>query len=155
MSETDDTGGVRRAPTWMKIALGLSLLANVAVLGVVGGAALHWHGKDRGPGIWRLLRAMPDAQQSAFREEMRDLRGDWRAYRRGQREAVESLAVALAAEPYAPAAVEAAVDRFTTPLGGMLGEARTKFLAQVAGMTPAERLEFAEGLRRSRDRRGD
>jgi uncharacterized membrane protein len=144
----------RRWTTWALVA---SLALNLALVGLIAGAAFKGRPEPM-PGItlWRYARALPEPYRHDLGQALRESRRDWigpREALRGQRTA---LAAALTAEPFEPVKV-ADVLRHETDLTGELATRGTELLlAQIGRMSPEERAAYAQALledKRSRGRR--
>lgn len=152
MAETTPARGRRRWRDWLLVA---SLGLNLAVLGLVAGAAYRGPPERPivGPALWGYARALPEPYRHDLGQELRQSRQDWAPMRdalRGQREA---LAAALTADPYDPARVSALLER-ELQLAAELGSRGVVMLVgQIERMGAAERAAFAERLRQPRGQR--
>lgn len=149
----------RRSPRWMKALLIASLAGNLAVVGVIAGAAL------RGPiaptaamslpieGFNRLHLAMPEADQAALRADLRSRRGIIRAHRKDVRAARQAFLAALTAEPFSAAALTRALESQAQIWTALGAETREVLVSRIGAMTPEARAEFATNLQRRGQRR--
>lgn len=150
---------------WPKVLLTLSLMANLAVVGVIAGA----HFRDdrdvrrlpppdrsamRDIGIGPLIDAMPRAARARAGAQLRAQGDGWRMDRASLQAEFDRMVTVLKAEPYDPAALEALLsaqhDRVTTRVEA----GRAIMLEQIAAMSPEERTEFADRLARGLSRYG-
>lgn len=150
-----NTGGPqRRVPTWLKATLVVSLAANVLIIGLVAGAALRGPRADfrAGPAgdFGFVARAMPHEHQLALREGLRERRDDLREGRRLIDRAVDQLADALVAQPFDIGVIEQMMQQQREAIGRMSLAGHRALLDRIQSMTPDERAEFAEHLRRHR-----
>lgn len=137
---------------WLVIALIASATAN---LGLVG----FWVGMQSGPSPWaargfdptvglgRLLRFLPEERRDDVlgNDKRREIRASLRDMRRAQR----AIDRALAAEPFPPDELEAALRRFAENQARM----HAAFVDVAAALTPDERRRFRQTMRRGkRDR---
>ncbi|MEX0969858.1 MAG: periplasmic heavy metal sensor [Paracoccaceae bacterium] len=145
----------KTAPRWMKITLVLSLAANLAVVGLVAGFALHgpiWR-PDR-DGMAALMRGLPPEHMRALRSELRGHGDRLREGLRGQRELATALASALRAEPFSP---EAFADLLASQRGRVAALqtiGHDALVARVTMMSADERAAYARMLE-NRQRRGN
>ncbi len=152
----------RTAPRWMKIVLALSLAANLAVVGLVAGAALKAGGEGGRPGMARDLAFGPysealtgEQRRALWRGMMADApdRGQMRAEFRAD---LDAVVASLRAEPFDAAAFRAALAQQNARLAARVTAGREGLADLVAGMSVAERLAFADRLEaRLHERRRD
>lgn len=141
----------RRAPQWMKVALGVSLAINCVVVGVVVGAFAFGpmgggHGGDRAGLSTPLIRALPEADQRALRRALRDDTGGVRESRAELRAAREDMVAALRQEPFDAAGFAAALEA-QRELGATLMEAAQDALVRhTSSMSAGERRAYADRL---------
>ena len=159
---TTETPARRGSPAWMKILLVLSLAGNLAVLGVVLGQSLR-DSEGRGRGSERVINWIV----GMVPEERRDLaathfdaareRIDAARAQRGER--LPAVVAAMQAEPFDPAALDAALDAmFDRDTSGRT-IVRESLISLLAQFTPEERAVFAanfeERLSNRAERKGD
>jgi uncharacterized membrane protein len=151
------------APRWMKIALALSLAANLAVLGIVGGAALHGAGEGGRPmvrdiGFGAFSEALTPEDRRALRQAyMRDGGDRPREARQQMRAELGTLLATLRREPLDEAQLRAAFAEFQSR-GQQRLELGQRLLAdRIIAMSPPDRARFADRLEQMLDRgpRGD
>lgn len=148
-----DTQGRRGRPglgRWGRVALVLSLMLNLAFLGIGAGAVIG-HAK-RGPMMVRDLGfgpytgALSDADRRALREAfaaarpgLRDIRREWRAEMQG-------LVTALRAEPYDPEAARTILAAQQERNRERLELGQRLLIDRLAAMAPEDRHAFADRL---------
>lgn len=140
---TDTAAPKPRSPLWIKLVLGLSILLNLGLGGVLLGIATG--GARDGSVMSAAIAALP---QDSRRDLRRALRADWaelRGYRRAQPVPSEILTL-LRAEPFDPVAFDASLERGRAHLAEMGQRQRARLTAEVAAMTPAGRQAYALAL---------
>ena len=141
-----------RAPRWMRVLLILSLAGNLAVLGVVAGAAIRHGGlAERPPAVSELgfgpyTEALDDKDRRALRQAFRDEAPDFRALRKAAKADFDSLIAILRAEPYDGDAAARIVAGQEARLRTGVQIGQRLLLARLAEMTPEERAAFADRL---------
>jgi len=146
-----------RQRRWPKLLLVVSLTFNVLVLSVIVGANFR-DGRDlrRSPppdravlregGFMPFFEAMPrDARRrmtDAYRDSGRGAGPD----RTVLAAEFQALVAALRAEPFEPAALSIVLETQHTRAEQRNTAGRTILIDQIAGMSPAERTEFADAL---------
>lgn len=151
-----------RAPRWMRIAFGVSLALNLAVVGVLAGTFARFGGPpSRGPGMISYatpyVRALPrDDQREIFRAVRDQLPKDSNS-RQARRALYAAMIEALKAEPFDPAQVETILNRQNTAALAVQSAAHTAWLAHVAAMSPEDRAAYADNvsefMRRGKDKK--
>ena len=144
----------RNRTRWVLVAsLGLNLVA----AGIIGGAILKGPPPpDPGPGpaLWSFARALPDPYRDDLGRSLRATRKEWI----GPREAMESLsrrmAAALRAEPFDPAAVRALLAERNDVAHRLGLQGADLLMAQIARMSPEDRVAYATALLERRGRHG-
>jgi uncharacterized membrane protein len=144
----------RRWTTWALVA---SLALNLALVGLIGGAAFKGRPEPM-PGItlWRYARDLPEPYRHDLGRALRESRRDWigpREALRGQRAA---LASALTAEPFEPAKVVDVLRQETELTGELATRGTELLLVQIGRMSAEDRAAYAQTLledKRSRGRR--
>jgi uncharacterized membrane protein len=143
-------------PGWIKIALAISVALNLAVAGLVAGAWLR-EGRDRSMPREMSFGPFTDALSDADRRELRRAFGDrmpgFRDARREFRDELSALLVTLRADPFDPAAAEAALTSISRQAMDRLDLGRDLIAARIIEMSDSERLAFAERLERGLKRR--
>jgi uncharacterized membrane protein len=157
---SEDAPNQVRSPGWMKLLLILSLTANLLVIGVIAGYELRGErrsaGTDRAVG-WILdlvpeeRRGMAEAHFAAARAKIDTADGDRAAL-------MDGVLAAIRAEPYDPAAVQAAMAAYGDSRSERWEVLRERMASLLARLSPEERAAFAasfeERMNRWRERRG-
>jgi uncharacterized membrane protein len=143
----------------LKIALGLSLMLNLAVAGVVAGAALNQRAPGRADvvrdlGFGPFTEALSDEDRTALRRSFLREVPDFRDMRRTMRTDLVDMLAVLRAEPFDPAALESVFARQNARMSERLALGQRLLFDRVAAMTPAARAAFADRLEQSLMRRG-
>jgi uncharacterized membrane protein len=149
--------GWRRAPGWMKLVLILSLSANVAVAGLVGGNAIRlWQGApfsskpQNEPGLdrrqSRILRMVPDPRREEAREILLARQDEYRAARETMTAAQQALADAIRLDPLDPDRLTAALAERQSASGQMWGIGYEQLAEIARRLNAAERMEMATRL---------
>ncbi len=150
----------RPAGRGIKIALAVSLALNLLVAGLAVGAMLRGGpapgGRDFGLGP--LSEALSREDRSALREAFLNRHPDARAERRAMRAEFDTLLAALRAEPFDPAALDAALQAIAQRNTELLETGRGLVAARLKAMDAEARAAFADrledGLRRMGRRDG-
>lgn len=142
-----------RAPRWMRWTLIASLALNLAVAGVIVGAAVNRMSGDgpRPPSVRTLdLGAYSAALSPEDRRALRAaFRAEWpglRQMRTSQAETTAAILAALRADPFDAAAVRARLADQQTRMAEGLNLGQRLLLDRLQAMTPAERAAFADRL---------
>ena len=157
MSGIGEKPGWRQAPGWMKLALIVSLSANVAIAGLVGGSAIrHWqHGAAGGkwqnePGLdrrqSRILRMVPDPRREEARTIILARRDDYQSARETMRAAQQALVEAIRQEPLDPDRLAAALAERRAASGRVWGIGYEQLGEIILRLDAAERAEVAKRL---------
>ena len=159
MSEEAKTNPKPRSGRVLRIALFVSLALNLIIVGLVAGAVLDNRGKigPRGQnpraaldaGIGPFGQAMTREQRRAFGEEFRKRSGDLQSNRAEVRENLSAVLDAITAQPFDPAALQAAFDASQAALGQRQRIGSEVLLGSIAAMSDEDRAEFARKLRKS------
>jgi uncharacterized membrane protein len=154
-TQSRDTVPGTRTPGWVRALLIASLAANLAVAGIVAGAA--WRGGDRGAprdvGFGPFTEALSREDRALLRKEFLARSPDMRDMRRAMREDARAVLVALRAEPFDEAAFRRALSDHRSRIQDRVSLGETLLVDRVAGMTPEDRRAFADRLE-DRLRRG-
>ncbi len=148
MSDMNTAPAKSRIPIWFRIVLGLSLALNLAVVGVVAGAAWRHGGKDRmrgpgHPGGAALYRALPPDERRAFRDDLRARHPDLHnPAQNGQ----DALIAALRARPFDPQALAAAMSAEAARREVWQRAVQQVWLERVTAMDDAARATFADRI---------
>lgn len=146
-------------PRGVKIALALSVALNLAVAGLAVGAWLgdgpHRGGMPRDMSFGPFSEALDDTDRRAIRKTLMEKLGEFREQRAAARAEVETLLVALRADPFDAAALKTALAALEARNAERLELGRSLIETRLIEMTPAERAAFADrlekGLRRGKD----
>lgn len=139
------------APRWMKILLGLSLSANLAVLGMVGGAFLHGAGPRGSPdvrdiGFGPFSEALSQQDRMELRRAFMQDGGDARLMRRQMRSEVGALLQVLRHEPLQEEALRDAFRQFEQRGQERLELGQRLLADRIIAMSPEDRAHFADRL---------
>ncbi len=138
-----------RRTRWLKITLVVSLALNLAVAGLVAGAALKGRpDTDARDGLWPYSRALPEPYRDDLMRALRESRRDWIADREALGSTRAELAAALVAEPFDAAAVTALLARQRDRFNALADRGAALLVEQIGRMSPEERLAYAEALER-------
>lgn len=139
-----------RTRTWVKIVLAISLALNLAVVGMLGGAALRGHTGPpiRTENVSSLARAMPFKYQGRLRAAMRERRDEFKSERKAMRALRENLVFALEAQPFDMSAVEAVFTEQRELLGHIVIAGHAEVIAQIATMDAQDRARYVENLQK-------
>jgi hypothetical protein len=144
-----------RRPRGLQIALALSLMANLAVAGVVAGAVMR-HDRDgmRGTaisdsGLGIFLDAMSPRDRRALGRDLVQNAPAFRQNRAALREAFDRFLAALRADPFDPQALRVAAEGQQAMLRDRQDIGRDLLIARIEAMSPAERARFADALDRA------
>ncbi|WCT72813.1 periplasmic heavy metal sensor [Sphingomonas naphthae] len=141
----------------LRIALIVSIVVNIFLLGGIAGAAWRWHRVMESPrlavgGAGRLraaAKALPEAKRAAYldtlRAAVRESRPDLRAGRTARIAAMDGFV----APDWRPAEVSAALDRARAADMAVRTRVERGLVAAAAGLNVAERQALADGLRRA------
>ena len=153
MTNTDTRAPTTRTSRWVKIALALSVALNLAVIGVIAGATLRASG-DEGSS----RRGVRDVNFGPFtealtREQRRNMLGrlggkgsELREMRAQMRGDLDDVVATLRAEPFDPAAVEAAFARQGARLSARADAGRGALVGLILEMSKTDRAAFVERL---------
>ena len=136
---------------WLKILLALSLAANLGVAGMAAGAFWRHAGGPtedarRDMGLGPLAFALSKEQRKAYREGLLERLPDLKQGRETLRADFDALQLALSAEPFDPAAVEAAICLVFKRTNDRLAVSQALLVDLVKDMDAAERRAFKDKL---------
>ena len=147
----------------LKVALAVSVALNLGVLGLGLGSAFH--GWRHGPGdMVRSIGFGPftDALEPKDREALKDRflakMSDFRAERQRMQADTAAVLTVLRADPFDPAALDAALGTMEHHISERMGLGRGLIEDFIKALSPADRLAFADRLEDSLRRgpgRGD
>ncbi|OUS07116.1 hypothetical protein A9Q96_07350 [Rhodobacterales bacterium 52_120_T64] len=155
MSE-QTTPQAKKTPRWIKVALIVSVAANLGVAGVIGGAALRAPEIKRnnlnGPeGVAMLARAMPAEHQRELREGLRDRREEFRPDRQELGSLRARFIEALKADPFEIEAVQDVLAEQRAMIFELTTAGDNTVIAQIEKMSPQDRENYI--LRLLKDKR--
>jgi Spy/CpxP family protein refolding chaperone len=136
----------------LRIALAVSVALNLAVLGMVAGAALHgggmmgWRDGVRELGFGPFTEALDRDQRDALRRAFFAKAPDFRNARQAMRVDTQALLTALRAEPFDPAALSAIMEAQRQRLIGQLDLGQGLMRDFLIAMAPEARHAFADRL---------
>ncbi len=156
------TGLLRR---WWPYLLGLSLMANLLIGGLVIGHGFRERGSERmaGTGLVQLVPRdffgnLPRERRLELLRDIREQTHGLRDMRDGSSDRVLKFADALEAQDYKPENVAIAVNDFSTGEGSIASQSSKFILDMVAKLSPEERMQLATAVRdraaHVRERRG-
>ena len=157
MSGMGEKPGWRRAPGWLKLVLILSLSANVAVAGLIGGNALRlrqdgpFSSKSQNePGLdrrqSRILRMVPDQRRGEAREILLARQDEYMAARKTMTAAQQAFADAIRQDPLDLGLLAAALAERRAASGRMWGIGYEQMVEIAGRLNAAERIEMATRL---------
>lgn len=138
-----------RAPRWMRIAFGVSLALNLAVVGLLAGTFARFGGPpSHGPGTVNYampyVRALPrESQREIFRAVRDQLPRDGHS-RQARRALYAEMIEALKADPFDPVRVQSILARQNAAAVLVQNAAHIAWLAHISTMTPQARAAYAE-----------
>lgn len=147
---TETTKIKPRSPLWMKLLLGVSIILNLGLAGMLVGIAT---GSARdGSVMSAAMSALPD---DARRDLRRGLRADWADARgRAQSESARAEILSLLrSDPFDAAAFEASLEQGRQHMAEIGQKQRARLTAAVEAMTPAQRLAYAQAIEERLDKR--
>ncbi len=157
MSGMGEKPGWRQAPGWLKLVLIVSLSANVAVAGLVGGNTLRlWRDgpfsskSQNEPGLdrrqTRILRMVPGPRRSEAREILLGRQDEYMAARVTMSAAQQAFADAIRQDPLDPDRLTAALAERQAASGRMWGIGYEQMVDIARLLSAAERAEMATRL---------
>jgi len=157
MTETPspDSAPDRRGRRGLSLALGLSVVLNLLLLGLIAGGLARGHaGRFGGPdaGLGPLASALTADDRKAMRDGFMRMGQNWRTYRAAAAEDARSLAAIIAAEPFDRAAAQAVLDRQTQSVGQRMQASQSLLLDRISALSPPERQAFAARLLKALDK---
>ncbi len=145
-----------RTGRWLRAALGLSLAVNLLVVGLIAGAAYRFHGPHAVPhGMPRgamhsygtpYIMALPDDRRRAVFRDLRGKKDGGDMSRAARRALYDQVILALRAVPYEQQQVTQLLDRQRKATLRVQEASQTAWLAELAGMSDAERAAYADRL---------
>lgn len=150
MNAVNNTPEGKRPPMrrWVKVLLALSLAVNLAVLGLAAGAALRWHGGDKGHGrghsIGRVIfQDLDDDTRKALRAQVQGEHSSPHARRRAEANAVM---VILRQKPFDAGALRQLLGAQAEARHLFFVSAQGAWVTQLEAMEPDARQRHLEGV---------
>ena len=145
-----EAGTEKKRWGWARVVLIASLALNLAVVGVVAGAAWRFGGDryDRRASDFSVpyIRALSPADRRAIGKELRRAQGHETTGKAARGARFEQMSEALRAEPFDLARVEELSLQQRSAVNARLSAAQEIWLSYVAQMTPNERAAYADRL---------
>ncbi|MBE1283948.1 MAG: periplasmic heavy metal sensor [Rhodobacteraceae bacterium] len=140
-----------RTTRWVRLLLIVSLTANLAVAGLVAGAAWRFHGTDKGrppPSVGAMLfRELPREERRSLRTELWSENGNAKGGFRERRLADgQAVTAALRAVPFDPAALRSVLDGQAQSREAYQARIQAAWITRVEDMSDAERAQYADRL---------
>jgi len=137
----------------VRVWLVISLVANVFLLGAVGGGLYSWNARQQAMaqrGLRFAASELPQARQDQFTAALQDLRHDpvRRQLARAPREGRLELTERLTAPPLDAAALDAALARTRDAEIALRAQTESLVAQFAATLTPDERLKLVDGMER-------
>ncbi len=131
-----------RPARWIRRALVASIVLNVALLALIGGAALHGPPGGRGTAFGPYTEALSKADRRALRHDFLEAP----LARSAARGDLAAVTAALRAEPFDPRTLEAAVARQADHATARLRLGQSLLVARMTAMPAADRVRLADRL---------
>jgi uncharacterized membrane protein len=150
-----------RSPGWMKLLLILSLTANLLVIGVIAGYELRGEGRQGGTdrAVGWILEMVPEERRGMAEAHFAQVRTVIDTADGDRAQLMDGVVAAIRAEPYDPAAVQAAMAAYGASRSDRWEVLRERMASLLARLSPEERAAFAdnfeERMNRWRERRRD
>lgn len=140
----------------VKIALAISVALNLGIAGLAVGAWLGGGNRDvpRDMSFGPFSAALDDNDRRAIRRALLDRMGEFRTSRAEARAEFETLLGTLRADPFDPAAMQAALFAIETRNAERLRLGRSLIEARLIEMSPEDRQRFADRLEKGLRRGG-
>lgn len=137
-----------RCPAWLKVALVLSLAANVAIVGLFIGSRMQGdkdaYGANRQ--ISWILKLVPEARHEATKEKFEARRDDLRKTQAERNRQLQAIVRAIRADPFSPEELDRAM-RLRREAGDERRVIVHSELIEILGsFTPADRQVFADRM---------
>lgn len=133
----------RKRFPWLKAALAVSVMLNLAALGVLGGIVTR--GGNDGSVMRAAVSALPADERRKLRSETREI---WRAARaEGQGRPTAVLMIeALRADEFDPDAFAGSLQQAQDRLIRMSSDMHSRLVSRVSAMSPEQRYAYADAL---------
>ncbi len=143
---------------WLKIALVVSLALNLVFIGAAAARYFVGAPPERMPYMSQMqffprkfFGELDRERRLELLRVFKDYSPEFREGRRMSREGIVNLAVALEAEPYDQAKVQAAVDAFSANGTRLMATGGKAAMTLIAKLTPEERKLLAQHIRQRED----
>ncbi len=153
------TAGTTSPGRGLRTALAVSVALNLAVLGVIGGAWLS-HDRSRmggGPrdlGFGQFTEALTPENRADLRRRFLAQAPGFLAERRAMRAGLQTIITTLRADPFDPAALDAAMAAQAAGLQGRIATGQALLYDFLVDQSPADRRAFADRLEAQLTRKG-
>jgi len=145
-----DTQATKKRFPWLKAALAVSVLLNLAALGVLGGIITR--AGDQGSFLRAAISALPAEDRRVVRRETREI---WREARmqRGASTSPATMIAALRAETFDPDEFAQTLQQSQDRIVKISSEMHDRIVARVSAMSLTERRAYADALQDQLDAR--
>ncbi len=154
---TEQTTKTGRWKNWLLIA---SLALNLAIVGIIAGFALRGDTGRKGPPrgvpndmVRELVRAVPESQREALREDLSAKREEMQQIRHTVVEGRSELVRVLVAPDFDISRVVAILDNHRVILSRITSGGHELIIRRIENMSPEERQIFAKNLRKFHESR--
>ena len=145
-----ETAVVKAPGRAVRIALAVSVALNLAVVGVVAGAALKHggsgHEMERDIGFGPFSEALSREDRRALRGQILQRAPELRSVRKEMQADTQSLLAVLRAEPFDAAGLAAVMETQRARMAGRLEVGQAVLRDFLIAMTPEARKDFADRL---------
>ncbi|MCX8224497.1 MAG: periplasmic heavy metal sensor [Sulfitobacter sp.] len=137
---------------WMRWALGLSMGANLLIVGLVAGAAYRFDGPHGGPGSSMrnfgtpYILALEKGDRRAIFKELRQNKPAGHMNRAARRALYTEVVSAMRAEPFDLSRVQSVLDQQASASVAVQQAVQNAWLAEIAAMDPTARAAYADRL---------
>ena len=128
---------------WLGIALAVSLVLNLGMLGMLGGIVLR--AGDQGSALRAAVAALPREDRRALRRETRAIWRDMRGTS-GGRLAAQDMIAALQADEFDASAFGASLQQAQDHFVQISTEMHAQLITRVSAMSAEERRAYADSL---------
>lgn len=146
--ETGKTSG--GCPRWMKLTLIVSLMLNVAVIGMFAGHNMKGDEKAAGGAGNRqvewILRLVPEERRDYTKAHFGDIRDQMKSLRTERQEKLDDIVAAVRADPFIPDALAAALEDRRAASTQTRTLVHQRLVILMEEFRPEERAVFAERL---------
>lgn len=148
MTDQSSAPARRRCPRWLWILLVVSVSLNLVAVGMIGGRYLRKMDRDPELGRWqaRIVRMLPEERQAMGREIMLGRKAELGEIRNSLMASNRQVWAALRADPFEPAAFQAALDARRAAMAQRFGLLHMQMVEITEKLTASERAEIAEKM---------